>query len=49
MAKDFRGKEDVELYRKISNYPYMSSAVAECYETLKDILYALLGDEEDKV
>ncbi|XLT12760.1 hypothetical protein HN51_058450 [Arachis hypogaea] len=28
---------------------YMYSAVVECYETLKDIIYDLLQDEEDKM
>ncbi|QHN81732.1 callose synthase 7-like isoform X3 [Arachis hypogaea] len=31
------------------NVSYMYSAVVECYETLKDIIYDLLQDEEDKM
>ncbi|XP_072068154.1 callose synthase 7 isoform X8 [Arachis hypogaea] len=31
------------------NDSYMYSAVVECYETLKDIIYNLLQDEEDKM
>ncbi|RYR19942.1 hypothetical protein Ahy_B03g064919 isoform C [Arachis hypogaea] len=31
------------------NDSYMYSAVVECYETLKDIIYNLLQDEEDKI
>ncbi|RYQ83418.1 hypothetical protein Ahy_B10g102106 isoform A [Arachis hypogaea] len=31
------------------NVSYMYSAVVECYETLKDIIYNLLQDEEDKM
>lgn len=48
MAKDFKGKEDVDLFRKIKSDPYMYSAVIECYETLRDIVTELLSDEEDK-
>ena len=42
MAKDFKGKDDDELFRKIKNDEYMHSAVIECYETLRDIIYDLL-------
>ncbi|KAI9178176.1 hypothetical protein LWI28_023576 [Acer negundo] len=49
MAKDFKGKEDDELFRKIKNDEYMHSAVIECYETLRDIIYGLLEDEADKM
>ena len=48
MAKDFKGKEDADLFRKIKSDDYMYSAVIECYETLRDIVAALLKDEEDK-
>ncbi|KAK3183402.1 hypothetical protein Dsin_030688 [Dipteronia sinensis] len=48
MAKDFKGKDDDELFRKIKNDEYMHSAVIECYETLRDIIYGLLEDEADK-
>lgn len=49
MAKDFRGKEDEGLYKKIKSDDYMHSAVIECYETLRDILLALVLDEGDKL
>lgn len=49
MAKDFKGKDDDDLFRKIKSDEYMYSAVAECYETLRDIIYNLLLDEEDKM
>lgn len=49
MAKDFKGKEDADLFRKIKSDDYMYSAVIECYETLRDIVTALLNDEEDKM
>lgn len=49
MAKDFKGKDDDELFRKIQSDPYMQSAVIECYETLKDIIYGLLEDEADRL
>ncbi|GAV79263.1 Glucan_synthase domain-containing protein/FKS1_dom1 domain-containing protein [Cephalotus follicularis] len=49
MAKDFKVQEDVELFRKISSDDYMRSAVIECYETLRDIIYGLLQDEADKM
>ncbi|KAG7561405.1 Glycosyl transferase family 48 [Arabidopsis thaliana x Arabidopsis arenosa] len=48
MAKDFRGKEDAELFRKIKSDSYMYFAVIESYETLKKIIYALLEDEADR-
>ncbi|XP_057956025.1 callose synthase 7 isoform X2 [Malania oleifera] len=49
MAKDFKGKEDAELFRKIKNDDYMHSAVIECYETFRNILDGLLEDEGDKM
>ncbi|XP_030462869.1 callose synthase 7 isoform X2 [Syzygium oleosum] len=51
MAKDFKGKdkEDAELFKKIRYDPYMHSAVIECYETLRDIIYGLLEDEADRM
>lgn len=48
MAKDFRGKQDAGLFKKIENDDYMRSAVIECYETLTEILLGLLVEEEDK-
>lgn len=48
MAKDFKGKDDDELFDKVKNDEYMYSAVTEFYEMLKDILYNLLQDERDK-
>ncbi|KAI7726587.1 hypothetical protein M8C21_011004, partial [Ambrosia artemisiifolia] len=47
MAKDFKGKEDADLFKKINNDDYMYSAIIECYQTLKDILLGLLDDEWD--
>ncbi|PON73092.1 Glycosyl transferase [Trema orientale] len=49
MAKDFKGKDDEELFAKIKNDDYMYSAVIECYESLRDIIYGLLEDEADKM
>lgn len=49
MAKDFKAKEDADLFKKIKNDDYMRSAVMECYETLRDIIYGLLEDEADRV
>ena len=49
MAKAFKGKEDADLFRKISNDDYMHSAVIECYQTLRGILYGLLADKGDKM
>ncbi|XP_039158569.1 LOW QUALITY PROTEIN: callose synthase 7 [Eucalyptus grandis] len=49
MAKDFKGKEDDDLFKSIKNDPYMHSAVIECYETLRDIIYNLLENEADRV
>lgn len=48
MAKDFKGKEDDELFKKIKGDDYMRSSVTECYETVKDIILDLLEDEADK-
>ncbi|XP_043687669.1 callose synthase 7-like [Telopea speciosissima] len=49
MAKDFKGKSDIDLFKKINRDDYMHSAVIECYEALRDILYGLLDDDEDKL
>ncbi|XP_057461875.1 callose synthase 7-like isoform X3 [Actinidia eriantha] len=49
MAKDFKGKDDIELFKKIKTDEYMCSAVIECYETLRDILTNLLEDEGDRM
>lgn len=49
MAKDFKGKEDADLFKKIKADEYMYSAVIECYESLRDIIYSLLEDEADKM
>lgn len=48
MAKDFKGKEDAELFRKIDSDIHMRSAVIECYETLSDIINDLIEDEWEK-
>ncbi|XP_074307762.1 callose synthase 7 isoform X3 [Silene latifolia] len=48
MAKDFKKKDDGELFSKIRDDDYMYSAVIECYETLREILFELLEDEDDK-
>ncbi|KAK1438031.1 hypothetical protein QVD17_03832 [Tagetes erecta] len=47
MAKDYKGKDDADLFRKITSDDYMRSAVIECYLTLKEILLELLDDERD--
>ena len=49
MAKDFKGKDDDDLFRKIRSDEYMYSAVIECYETLRDIVYGLLEDDADRM
>ncbi|GJY84562.1 callose synthase 7 [Tanacetum coccineum] len=49
MAKGFKGKDDADLFKKINNDDYMYSAIIECYQTLKAILYGLLEDEGDKM
>lgn len=49
MAKDFKKKDDVELFNKIKEDDYMYSAVIECYETLREILFELLEDEDDRL
>ena len=46
MAKDFKG-EDAELYKKMDEY--MQSALIECYESLRDIIYGLLQDDTDQM
>nr|GEV80486.1 leucine-rich repeat protein [Tanacetum cinerariifolium] len=49
MAKDFKGKEDADLFRKINSDDYMRSSVTECCQTVKDILFGLLNDERDNM
>ncbi|XVF60760.1 hypothetical protein PTKIN_Ptkin08bG0074200 [Pterospermum kingtungense] len=49
MAKDFKKKDDAELFKKIAAVDHMDSAVIECYETLRDIIYNLLEDEADRI
>ncbi|WOG91817.1 hypothetical protein DCAR_0311072 [Daucus carota subsp. sativus] len=49
MAKDFKKKEDADLFRKITADHYMRSAIIECYETLREVLYGLLEDQGDKM
>ncbi|WZZ56681.1 hypothetical protein YC2023_056788 [Brassica napus] len=48
MAKDFKGKEDAELFKKIKSEYYMYYAVVEAYESMRDVIYGLLEDESDK-
>lgn len=48
MAKDFKGKDDEGLFKKIRNDDFMHSAVIECYETLADILHSLFKENEDQ-
>ncbi|KAK9676530.1 hypothetical protein RND81_11G083100 [Saponaria officinalis] len=48
MAKDYKKKDDGELFSKIRDDDYMYSAVIECYEILREILFELLEDEDDK-
>lgn len=49
MAKDFKGRDDDELFKKITSDHYMKSAVVECYQTVKHIILGLLEDEGDKM
>lgn len=49
MAKDFKGKDDDDLFKKITSDDYMHSAVIECYQTLRQIIFSLLEDELDKM
>ena len=46
MAKDFKGKEDNDLFRKMDDY--MRWAVIECYESLGQIILDLWESEADK-
>ncbi|KAL8510691.1 hypothetical protein ACS0TY_017495 [Phlomoides rotata] len=48
MAKDFKEKEDADLFRKIKNDDFMYTAVIECYETLKQVLIGFLLDVGDQ-
>ncbi|XP_029129775.1 callose synthase 7 isoform X3 [Cajanus cajan] len=48
MAKDHKETDD-DLCRKIRSDAYMTSAVVECYETVKDIILILLLDEEERL
>lgn len=47
MAKEFKGKDDVELKKIIGSDKYVRSAILDCYYTLMDIMYCLLADEDD--
>ncbi|XP_020098327.1 callose synthase 7-like isoform X2 [Ananas comosus] len=47
MAKDFKGTDE-KLIKKIKRDNYMLSAVIECYETTRYILYSLFQDQHDK-
>lgn len=49
MAKDFRGKEDADLFRKIKSDDFMRSAVIECYETVRYLLVGILENKDDKM
>ncbi|KAJ4808067.1 glucan synthase-like 3 [Rhynchospora pubera] len=50
IAKDFtKKKSQSELVKRIEHDSYMHDAVIECYETLRDILYSLLKNHEDKL
>ncbi|XP_062105737.1 callose synthase 7-like [Humulus lupulus] len=49
MAKDFKGKDDDDLFKKIKSDDYMYSAVIECYESLRDVIHGLLEDKADKM
>lgn len=49
MAKDFKGKDDDDLFKKIKSDDYMYSAVIECYESLRDVIHGLLEDKDDKM
>lgn len=48
MAKDFKGKEDADLFRKIQSDEFMFSAVIECYQTLSYLLHKILDSPEDR-
>ncbi|KAG8386708.1 hypothetical protein BUALT_Bualt03G0177100 [Buddleja alternifolia] len=48
MAKDFKEREDADLFRKIKNDDFMYFAIIECYETLRDMLLALLLDDGER-
>nr|XP_033511949.1 callose synthase 7-like [Nicotiana tomentosiformis] len=49
MVKDFRGKEDADLFRKIKSDYFMCSAMIECYETLRYLLVGILENKDDKM
>ncbi|XP_071905091.1 callose synthase 7-like [Coffea arabica] len=48
MAKDYKGKDDIDLFNKIASDDFMRSAVTECYQTLGYILESLFRESEDK-
>ncbi|CAN1229138.1 Callose synthase 7, partial [Linum perenne] len=47
MAKDFKGTNGVDLFRRMDEY--MRFAVVEFYETIRDIIYRLLQDDSDRM
>ncbi|CAN6445572.1 unnamed protein product [Victoria cruziana] len=48
MAKDFKGKLDERLFKKIRSDDYMLSAVVEFYKTLQTLLCDILVEEDEK-
>ncbi|KAF3780461.1 hypothetical protein EJ110_NYTH39181 [Nymphaea thermarum] len=48
MAKDFKGKLDERLFKKIKSDDYMLSAVVEFYETFRALLCDILEQEDEK-
>ncbi|XP_073280004.1 callose synthase 7-like isoform X2 [Primulina huaijiensis] len=48
MAKDYNEREDADLFKKIKTDDFMYFAIIECYETLRDILIALLVNDGEK-
>ena len=41
-------ERDEELRKRINQDPYISYAVKECYDTLLNIMYSLIGDLSDR-
>ncbi|XP_017983911.1 PREDICTED: callose synthase 7 [Theobroma cacao] len=48
MAKEFKGKADHELKKMIGSDKYIRSAIQDFYYTLRDLIFFLLEDEDDK-
>ncbi|EFJ23784.1 glucan synthase like 4 [Selaginella moellendorffii] len=48
MAAEYRGKDNIDLWRKIKADDYRHCAVEECYEAFKAVIKTIIRNEPDK-